>query len=115
MGLRPDIFIIHLGSNDLGLIKSKALIFQAREIFLIIKQWCSGVAIIWSAMIPRQCWDTAWHLRATEEVNKNANREINMAFENGLECYLPHSMIRVIKSTYQRRRLIFSFGISSRG
>lgn len=35
-GSRPDILVIHLGCNDLGIVKGKALIFQAREDFTTI-------------------------------------------------------------------------------
>lgn len=50
------MLVIHLGSNDLGLMKGKTLVIQAHEdLHWIKKQW-PVVLIIWSAMLPKMVW-----------------------------------------------------------
>lgn len=52
-GSRPDVLLVHLGGNDLGLLKGKALVIQVKEdLSAICQQWL-GLTIVWSAMIPR--------------------------------------------------------------
>lgn len=53
-GIRPQVLVIHLGSNDLGLVKAKALIVQAREDLAFIRRRWLGVTIVWSALVPRR-------------------------------------------------------------
>lgn len=50
----PGILLIHLGGNDFGLLKGKALVLQAREDLGVIMDCWPSTAIIWSAIMPRR-------------------------------------------------------------
>lgn len=60
---------MHMGSNDHGLVKSKALVIQAKVVFQLILQHWSGV-IIWSVIILHQAW------RDTYDVQAHCNTKI---------------------------------------
>lgn len=47
----PQILLIHLGENDLGLMNGKALIIQTREDLACLLDAWPGVYIIFSAML----------------------------------------------------------------
>lgn len=48
------VLMVHLGGNNLGLIKGKTLIIQAKDNFEIIKRQWLGVILVSSAMIPEK-------------------------------------------------------------
>lgn len=53
MRILPHVFLIHLGVNDLGLMKGKVLVIWAKVDFQFIQQKYPDVLIIWSALLPR--------------------------------------------------------------
>lgn len=53
-GPPPYMLVIHLGGDDLGLVRGKALALQAKEDLHYIQQSWPGVFIIWSAILPWQ-------------------------------------------------------------
>ncbi|XP_054830429.1 uncharacterized protein LOC129343873 [Eublepharis macularius] len=90
----PHILVIHLGGNDLGLVKGKALSLQAQaDLRLIGKRW-PGVLIIWSDILPRRVWREALDAKAIEGARYKANKALHKALEKGLGVYLPHPGIR---------------------
>ncbi|XP_054838220.1 uncharacterized protein LOC129336467 [Eublepharis macularius] len=90
----PDFLVIHLGGNDLGWVKGKALTMQAQaDLKFIAKQW-PGVLIIWSAILPRRIWREALDHDAVERARRKANKAMFKALCAGLGIYLPHPRIR---------------------
>lgn len=72
----PQVLLIHLGGNDMGLLKGKALILQARADFQTIRQWWPGVVIVWSCMLPRFNWKEGIDHKVMERARKKVNAEI---------------------------------------
>ncbi|XP_060108061.1 keratin, type II cytoskeletal 7-like [Heteronotia binoei] len=91
-GPPPHILVIHLGGNDLGLLKGKALSLQAMED--LRSRW-PEVLILWSAILPRRVWRAAWDPVGIDRARRKANRAIKKALCGGLGIYLPHPAIRV--------------------
>ncbi|XP_054846595.1 uncharacterized protein LOC129337113 [Eublepharis macularius] len=90
----PHILVVHLGGNDLGLMKGVALSWQARDDFLEIRRRWPGVLIFWSAMLPRRVWREALDHRAIERARRMTNRALFKIMTGGLGIYLPHPQIR---------------------
>lgn len=91
----PQVLMIHLGGNDLGLVKGKALVLQVTDDLHLISQRWPGVVIVWSAMIPRRAWGGASNVCAMDRARRGANREIRRVLQEGLGLYVPHPKIRM--------------------
>lgn len=72
----PHILVVHLGGNDLGLVKGKAFVLQVKGDLEHIWMVWLGVQVLWSAMIPCKSWRWALYPGAMEKAHKNANWEI---------------------------------------
>ncbi|XP_060111014.1 uncharacterized protein LOC132583378 [Heteronotia binoei] len=83
-GPPPQVLMVHLGGNDLGLLKGKALVWQARDDFQCIRERWPETIIVWSAMLPRQVWRYALDPAAIERARYKANKEIKKLLERGL-------------------------------
>ncbi|XP_060110602.1 vomeronasal type-2 receptor 26-like [Heteronotia binoei] len=91
----PHLLVIHLGGNDLGLLQGRALSLQAiSDLRVIVNRW-PGVRIIWSAILPRRRWQSAWNPAGIERARRKANRALRLALEGGLGTFLPHPSINV--------------------
>lgn len=53
-GPTPQVLVIHLDGNDLGVVKGKALVLQVIENLRAIKIWWPEALVIWSKMILRK-------------------------------------------------------------
>ena len=71
----PQVLLDHLGGNDLGLLKGKALILQALADFQSLRRRWPGVLIIWSCMLPRLVWREGSDHLALEQARRRANSE----------------------------------------
>lgn len=91
----PKILLLHLGGNNLGLMKGKALVIQAIKDFKLIQRQCPGVLLILSAMLPQIVWRGEGDTRCLDCAQRKANRELQRAFKGGLGIYLPHPGIQV--------------------
>lgn len=89
-GPPPDILVLHLGGNNLGLVKGKALVLQALENIEFIRGKWPGVFIVWSAMIPRRLWRGSWYPCALDRARRKANRELRKSLEGSFGLYVPH-------------------------
>ncbi|XP_054851803.1 uncharacterized protein LOC129340933 [Eublepharis macularius] len=90
----PHFLVIHLGGNDLGWVKGKALTLQAQaDLRFILSRW-PGVLIIYSAILPRRVWKEALDHDAVERTRRKANKAMFKALGEGLGVYLPHPQIR---------------------
>lgn len=99
----PDILVIHLGGNDLGLIQGKALVMQVLQDLLLIKSRWPGVKILWSAIIPWKTWHYAIDPKAMKGVRRNANREIRRALLGGLGQIIEQPELMADKPDLYRR------------
>ncbi|XP_008107335.1 uncharacterized protein LOC103278635 [Anolis carolinensis] len=69
-GPPPEVLVIHLGGNDLGLLQGRALFFQAREDFKQIWGAWPHTHIIWSAIIPHLKWPGGGDMQKLERARK---------------------------------------------
>lgn len=89
-GPQPQVLLIHLGRNDLGFVRGKALIMQVIEDFKVSRSRWPDVWVIWSTIVPRMSRRNAIEPRIMKNAKKNANREIGRAKCGGLGQFLPH-------------------------
>ncbi|XP_067323907.1 uncharacterized protein [Anolis sagrei] len=89
----PDILLIHLGGNDLGLLKGKALYLHARTDLLKIWERWPHTHIIWSAVIPRLKWPGGGDVRKLEKARKRVNRAIRVILTRANGSYIAHDQI----------------------
>ncbi|XP_015268388.1 PREDICTED: dual specificity protein phosphatase 12 isoform X1 [Gekko japonicus] len=94
-GPPPHVLLIHLGGNDLGLVKGIALALQAKADLELIRSRWPGVQIVWSAMLPRHVWQGVGDPRCLDRARRKVNRELRNALVGGLGQYLPHPEIRI--------------------
>ncbi|XP_023593445.1 tumor susceptibility gene 101 protein isoform X1 [Trichechus manatus latirostris] len=52
----PDVLVVHLGGNDLGVMELLDIITRIKKDLRFIKQMFKNVTIVWSNMIPRKVW-----------------------------------------------------------
>lgn len=102
VGPPPKVLVIHLGGNDLGLVKGKALILQAHADFQLIRERWPGTLIVWSAMVPRRVWRGALNPLAIDKARRKANRELQRILESGIGVFLPHPSINAGQSELYR-------------
>lgn len=94
-GARPQVLLINLNGNNLGLLIGKALAIQTRNDFQFILNRWPGVFIGWSVMVPQRTWWATLDVGQADRTQHNANREIRKALVNGLGQYIIHPEIRV--------------------
>lgn len=75
---------IHLGGNDLGLIRGKALVMQVIEDLKVFRAQWLGIWVIWSAIPPRMSWHNAIDPQVMNKAWKNANYKIRRVLRGGL-------------------------------
>lgn len=90
----PHDLVIHLGGNDLGLVKGKALVIQAKDDFQEISRRWPGTLIVWSAIIPRHTWRATLSVGQADRAWRNANRELRKALVSELGQYISHPELR---------------------
>lgn len=86
----PQILVIHLGGNDLGMIMGKALVIQAWQDLQRIMQAWPGIHILWSAIVPWWVWRGVADPKAMDRALKKANREIRKSLREGMDGFIPH-------------------------
>ena len=87
----PDYLVVHLGSNDLGSIRSSELVYSMKCSFLRCKALAPNSTIIWSDMLPRRYWHNAKDASKVEGARKNINRKVKQFLkqEGGLVIRYP--------------------------
>ncbi|XP_067322150.1 uncharacterized protein [Anolis sagrei] len=98
----PDVLVLHIGGNDLGLLNGRALYLQARADILKIWQAWPRVHIAWSAIIPRLRWPGGGDVRKLEKARKRVNRAMRTALARGRGSYIPHKDITHDKAQFYR-------------
>ena len=82
----PDFLMVHLGSNDLGLLPGLELFHHIKCSFLRCKLLAPNMSIIWSDMLPRLYWHNAKSASSIEAMRKDVNRKVRnfLKTEGGL-------------------------------
>ena len=71
----PNYLLVHLGSNDLGLIPGIQLFHLIKCSFLRCKVLAPHMTIIWSDLLPRLYWHNASKIdSARKDVNRNVKQ-----------------------------------------
>ena len=89
----PQVLVLHLGGNDMGLLTGKALIMQARHDFEIIWRTWPETWIVWSNMLPRRLWREGWNPKGLNRAVWKVNREIRLALAGHRGCVISHPAI----------------------
>ncbi|CAJ0940127.1 unnamed protein product [Ranitomeya imitator] len=71
----PDILVLHVGGNDLGIRPCLELIRDIKHDLLRLWASFGDVLVVWSDIVPRRCWR---HARSADKVNK-ARIKVNRA------------------------------------
>lgn len=90
----PQVLVIHLGGNDLGMLKRKALVIQARLDLQKIREAWPDVRILWSAIVPRRVWRDVTDPGAMDRALKKVNREIRKSLREGVDGFIPHPCLK---------------------
>lgn len=72
----PDYLVVHLGSNDLGILCGVELIHTVKCSLLRCKVLVPGLTIIWSDMLPRLYWHNAKSASKVDATRKAVNRAV---------------------------------------
>lgn len=75
-GQAPDIIVVHLGENDLGMCKGVDLMIRAKRDLGQILELFPGVQIVWSDMLQRRVWDGALKPPRVDKARRYVNREV---------------------------------------
>ena len=98
----PAMILIHLGSNDIGTIKTFNLIENIETDILRLKLLFPNCLIIWSELFMRRYWHNAKKGTALEKARKRVNCAIkNFVLSEG-NCEIRHPNIRAWKKTLFR-------------
>ncbi|XP_042315071.1 uncharacterized protein LOC121926287 isoform X1 [Sceloporus undulatus] len=100
--LPPHVLVIHLGGNDLGFVKDKALVLQAIHNMRLIRERCPFITLIWSAMLPHQVWKCGCDPHILNRARRWVNNKIHNAMNGGLGFYLAHDDIMLLRPELYR-------------
>ena len=82
---RPQVLIIHLGSNDLGTMKGKELIENIKLDILRLRIFLPGVHLVWSEILPRRYWHFANNQANMEQTRKRVNVAVKSVFTTQID------------------------------
>ncbi|CAC5390987.1 unnamed protein product [Mytilus coruscus] len=85
----PQILIIHLGSNDLYLIKGKKLIEQIRLDIMRLHVLLPNLSLVWSEILLRRYW----HLAENQVAINSTRKRVNAAVRNIFREELNHGLV----------------------
>lgn len=112
-----QVLLLHLEGNNLGLIKGKAFIIQAKGDLAELKVQWPGVCIAFSALLPCQIWQGQGDPRCLDKARRKVNWEMKKAMVAGLGQFLPHPDIQVefVRTAFicRMQAMMFFFRISS--
>ncbi|XP_062981479.1 zinc finger protein 318-like [Elgaria multicarinata webbii] len=89
----PQLLVLHLGGNDMGVVKGKALIVQVQEDFKVIWSQWPDTCIIWSNILPRRQWREGGDVRCLNRAVKKVNREIRLTLKDQQGSVIFHPAI----------------------
>ena len=82
---RPQVLIIQLGSNDLGIMKSKELIENIRLDILRLRILLPDIYLVWSEILPRRYWHFADNQADMDQTRKRVNVAVKAIFTNQID------------------------------
>ena len=96
--------IIHLGSNDLGILKGKELIELIRLDVLRLRTLLPNVILVRSEILTRRYWRVANNQVAVENSRKRVNTAAKAIFLNEIQkgFIIRHPNIRVTENVLYR-------------
>jgi len=100
----PNILVIQLGSNDLGILKGKELIELIRLDVLRLRTLLPNIILVWSEILPRRYWHIANNQMAVENSRKRENTAAKAIFLNEIQkgFIIRHPNIRVTENVLYR-------------
>ena len=90
----PAIFILHIGGNDIGLIKGKELITQLIHLFHYIQQSMPSTMLVWSQILPRLAWRYSDNGDAMEKIRNRVNTAVASYLTKSKGCYIRYPDIK---------------------
>ena len=67
----PNYLVVHLGSNDLGILPGAQLFYSIKCSFLRCKLLAPNMSIVWSDMLPRLYWHNAKSAASVDSMRKS--------------------------------------------
>ena len=100
----PNILVIQLGSNDLGILKGKELIELIKLDVFRLRTLLPNVILVWSEILPRRYWHVANNQVAVENSRKRVNTAAKAIFLNEIqkEFTIRHPNSRVTENVLYR-------------
>ncbi|CAJ0965427.1 unnamed protein product, partial [Ranitomeya imitator] len=108
----PDILVLHVGGNDLGIHPCRELIRDIKHDML--RLWVSfrEISIVWSEIVPRTSWR---HARSVDKINK-ARIKVHLnavgidlwargALQSGIERAIAVKIVALVATPWQHRAL----------
>ncbi|XP_078542054.1 uncharacterized protein LOC144827725 [Lissotriton helveticus] len=76
-GVCPDVLVLHLGENDLGLVKGVVLLRAMKKDLSLLHQHWSGCHVLWTELVPRRVWRNALKPKAIDKSRRKVNLEVS--------------------------------------
>ncbi|XP_044134386.1 uncharacterized protein LOC122945814 isoform X1 [Bufo gargarizans] len=100
---KPDLFILHIGSFDLGKIKTHLLIYELKELLCKICYLLDGVVLVFSDIIPKFSWFNS-ELSFLETIRKRINKKMEIYLkEIGHGNYRHVELEGFVRGLYQEK------------
>ncbi|XP_044151420.1 uncharacterized protein LOC122939417 [Bufo gargarizans] len=100
---KPDLFILHIGSFDLGKIKTHLLIYELKELLCKICYLLDGVVLVFSDIIPKFSWFNS-ELSFLETIRKRINKKMEIYLkEIGHGNYRHMELEGFVRGLYQEK------------
>ncbi|XP_044124244.1 uncharacterized protein LOC122919345 isoform X1 [Bufo gargarizans] len=100
---KPDLFILHIGSFDLGKIKTHLLIYELKELLCKICYLLDGVVLVFSDIIPKFSWFNS-ELSFLETIRKRINKKLEIYLkEIGHGNYRHVELEGFVRGLYQEK------------
>lgn len=99
---QPDILVLHVGGNDLGLRPMRQIIKDIQWDFLRIRSSFPEVLLVWSDIVARTVWRGA---RSVDRINKariKINKEVGRFFTRNGGFVVRHRELEVDTWRYLR-------------
>ncbi|XP_041446625.1 serine/arginine repetitive matrix protein 2-like isoform X2 [Xenopus laevis] len=75
---RPDILVIHVGGNDLGLVAQRDLVIMMKQDVDRIRSLFPGIILVWSEITPRLVWRFARDIPAIDRSRGKVNKLLSI-------------------------------------
>lgn len=76
----PDVLLLHVGGNDLGIRASRELSRDIKFDFLRLRSMFPNTVIVWSEMMARTSWSMAMSVERLNKARIKVNKEVGKFF-----------------------------------